>query len=1281
MIIQPHGGEQEVKSEAEMEWYRRMKAGPPRPRDQAGTNTTTSIKVHTLDRPPPVPAYQQDSSVYSRESRRTVVDPPTITRGTVTRVFHELDQQGQVPPGVLLAQLQALHQQQTVTDHYQQPASGDYTQSSMDYSTSTWPLLAPRPDPLPPISLLQERPVSPSSIHYSTLPSGVARCEPWGYSTAVTYNDRPHSAPHSILLGNVPGGYLDDNIPLTSPPQALPPDRSYTMTSFRSHGSDPNLHLHHYQPHGLDPNLHPNHYQPHVDVRVDTGQLLRSLPIVLPSSYQQHDTHSSSRMDDSYLSLPAILDTGEYNSGAYSNEPLIVADLLGKVSPEQPSSGSFYSLDGQPHVNMNRGQVLNFYVFNQKGEKEEALPHITYAARDVQARYRGEEVQYKHIYFGDEDKEIDMPDKKKYTIYHKQTQTIPPPPAAKKSPPPKRRSPPRIIEKKERIIKRMAPRPPSPERPRSPVVHKETHHYITKERQIEKLPPPPPPKAEFSVQTDMTGRDWEDEVDSLHRALTTAERRAYDAERAVEEMHASNAAIQSVVREIEEVAYEQERLPTPPPPAKPVREIPVSREIVKVEPKPKPKPEPEPEPEPEKDDESEEEFYEWTEIEEKEQRLSMAIFEEIEFNLQRTQGGTTTNESGKTSEMVPWGMPPKYEAIVDRRRKKMTQVRDIHREGDDVVVQSGNVPALTERSSIDKMLECFGSTSKDELDEPSGGVTEQRDMTLRREQNITEHPAQSKSEVSIEINKGGHESRWPSDIRGASKLERHFTTRDYSPESHYMSTFEHEMGRRRASPSRASGRTSYRSDTHVPLAAHAAMAQHQPKHSTSLYQERVKDSPADHRDSGESHTTTVTRETTRSGRHQPGSGLSGGGKHSTSLLRDAYLSTGGGVSGGAGGERHTTAYSREPLTGSRHTGRHSTTYVTDKGSRPLRGGGGHNKQHHVTTYTRQVEAGAVPSTPNSSGYSSADNTSQLRVEKLRGFEIPIGDSFHNHQEESSSTRYLTETDLQLSKPGTGASSTERSKRFVSRFDPGNIYFTVPQWTPVESLKQGAATNEHLMVADNDNDSLPDALPIVEAEHIKRKSVMTKSENQQSPPKVHSELVEDEDGNLMKVTTTEQKMTKRMEYVSEPEPSKSAASTARKQSDEALVEESFVELDLTTTEHLDDQYSSRDEQEAEQGAGYDQHSEFIQQVSSSSAIGGAIGPEVVSETSVGYKKIEYDDQEKSLGVGVEDLGADILDKKFLYDMKTATLKPVMTRDPKSGELLMQYSLGETMVTEL
>ena len=1122
LVIQPHGKDEE---NTPMDKTRRFDY--PTPRSDTNSNTTTNIHVyHNENLPPPFPAYVPKADNRS-DIRKGMVDPPTITRGTITRVFHELENQNTIPASSLLAQLRSMDT------------------PPVEYSTNTWPLSKPV------ISLNDTAGTSftdtslPSyTINYNTLPS---------QGNLASYTGQWHSQ-HS--LQDYPSG--------ESTPS---PTR--------------------------------------IDLRMNTGQLVRSLPLSLPPSYvnMTPQMYPRQEIDDisQTLSLPVITEDDEYR--AYSNEPIIVADLLDREEPIYTAKGR------QPAVHMNKNQVLNFYLFNQQ-KPEPGMPKITYAAQEIETNFGGEQQQLVNVYLN-EDEAKDMisegvqvyqpeepvvPDHREYTIYHKQTQT-PDIPKPKKSP----STPKRIERQKERIIKHILPKK-APERPVSPVVHRETHHYITKERHVEKLPPIPPATSENCMQTEMSGRDWDDEVDAMNRALTGAERRALEAEQAVNEMHASNAAIDSVVREMEEVVRDQESQPPSP-----TREIPITmrpspeRAILDiVERKYEPQvivPVKKEESEPEESDE--EETYEWTEIEEKEQRLSMAIFEEIEFNLTRSQGGQTSTQTGKASELVPWLFPDKYEAIVDRRRQKVTQVKDIHKEGGHVKVQSGATPAALESGST------YGTLLETDLLSGEGKRSGPDILEERGVQSWSEH---SKS-TGGDGGQGVHKSELITTINDSSF--------DSSPTSgRYRTVYERQV----SSP--------------TPKQDASDTGKKGSKQTESYITVTRDNGPVSHKEHSSARMTEVGGHNQATGRDTGGSGMSS--------------------------KKTITTYTRlkSPPTGDQH----STTYIRGPGSKDKVT----KSEIHTTTYTRPVKDEHIITSTNSSGYSSSDNTSQLRIDKLHSFEMPGIDSAVRDKK-----HFKTETDIRLSRPVASQDystrTSEKSKRFVSRFDPGNIYFTVPQWTPVESsellFNMSKDSDEADGKRDHDNDSLPDTLPGVEAEHIKRRSVATKSEGQQLPPKVHSEIVLDEEGNRMKVTTTEQKMIKTVDYIPE-----AGGSAKQKQTTEEMGEESFVEVDLTT-EHFESTEVDNDDDNDNGNVGDSERKKPIQL------------PEVVSETSIVYKHIEYDDQEKSMRVPDEADNRAGLERQYLYDMNTATLRPVKIKDTKSGEMLMQYSIGDTMVTEL
>ena len=75
----------------------------------------------------------------------------------------------------------------------------------------------------------------------------------------------------------------------------------------------------------------------------------------------------------------------------------------------------------------------------------------------------------------------------------------------------------------------------------------------------------------------------------------------------------------------------------------------------------------------------------------------------------------------------------------------------------------------------------------------------------------------------------------------------------------------------------------------------------------------------------------------------------------------------------------------------------------------------------------------------------------------------------------------------------------------------------------------------------------------------------------------------------------------------------------------------------------------------------------------------VDAEVLGETTITQIPIEYDEQTTTMGLK-DDLDHNFDEQKYLYDMKTATLSPVITKDSRSGAMLMQYGYND-MITEL
>jgi len=86
-----------------------------------------------------------------------------------------------------------------------------------------------------------------------------------------------------------------------------------------------------------------------------------------------------------------------------------------------------------------------------------------------------------------------------------------------------------------------------------------------------------------------------------------------------------------------------------------------------------------------KEEEDEDIMMETEVIEEKQQRIEMTIREDIEFSLQRTQGQgkpSMNGEDSKRTNIEPWWIPPTFKAFVDRKKQKITQIKEIENTDD-----------------------------------------------------------------------------------------------------------------------------------------------------------------------------------------------------------------------------------------------------------------------------------------------------------------------------------------------------------------------------------------------------------------------------------------------------------------------------------------------------------------------------------------------------------------------------------------------------------------------
>ncbi len=488
----------------------------------------------------------------------------------------------------------------------------------------------------------------------------------------------------------------------------------------------------------LDDTETPNMYHYQGKVKVSGPPFPPPLPRMAPATLSA--TVASPLVSPASRSMDNLKPSGKDGAvimagvaGQDRNHPVLTSPNGVIVSESEMSN------DINPDVKMDAKQVLNFYVFNQlKPELEKATQD--YMTREIDAifdPYSDDDRERIHserqkreprhhvkdlppaVEYGDP-MELDETDYRRgtetelreYVIHHKQTQTTG---DDTPTPPPRRKS--KLV--RQSIVQ--SKKPPSPK-----VKHREVTHYITSEREVEKLPPESPRQSENAAQTDF----WE-EIPVVRTHADTATSPLVQSESEMEETGEEEVRVVRMettvtkpptpplkkrwneisetvvtqtlpvphITEMRQMERHEEFVnpPTPPPPSpgSEAREITIQKEEPKhgdfmetlnreyyhlAEPQVEETSqalEVVPKEEEQKDEDSEEEIIETMVVEEKEQRVAMAIFEEVEFSSKRTEGDRVVDQVGEDSWKIPaFWLPDKHEAVVDRRRQKMTRVKD-----------------------------------------------------------------------------------------------------------------------------------------------------------------------------------------------------------------------------------------------------------------------------------------------------------------------------------------------------------------------------------------------------------------------------------------------------------------------------------------------------------------------------------------------------------------------------------------------------------------------------
>ena len=361
---------------------------------------------------------------------------------------------------------------------------------------------------------------------------------------------------------------------------------------------------------------------------------------------------------------------------------------------------------------------------------------------------------------------------------------------------------------------------------------------------------------------------------------------------------------------------------------------------------------------------------------------------------------------------------------------------------------------------------------------------------------------------------------------------------------------------------------------------------------------------------------------------------------------------------------------------------HISQHVTSSSSsgfvqndRPLSGG----RQIRVVERSQHTN---VPS--SSSGYSSSDTTSgavahqsQYSISAGGPFEMPVHDESDEHEMSGMQiyTSELKDVNLTPSEefppPEHQENNISKNSKYISRFDPENVYFTVPEWTATNNeifnFDGHGKSNRRQIARGVDYDSLPESLPeMASSPDIpdSKKRISKKQKDYADTQKLRTRVVNDEHGNLMKITEVEKSVTKTEEFTEEDE------DAARKMSanSEQLKEGEYVVMNLDEITEGQKVHDSSVQEDVQSSEGEEEEGQY-----------NLVDAEVLGETTVTQIPIEYDEQTTTMGLK-DDQDHNFDEQKYLYDMKTATLSPVITKDSRSGAMLMQYGYND-MITEL
>lgn len=545
-----------------------------------GSNYSTTLEIR--DR-----SHQfQDSGRFERtNSLPRKIQPPTLTKGTVTRFLHQVD-----PPQPLRKYADEATHDSILEDYY---THGNYTIAQLEDD--------------------QDR-------SYSTLPAS------YKYKTGPKdqMDLREDHMPH-------PRMHLESSHSSSSPPAI---------------------------------SLSPRQDKGQVNLLVNTDNLMMPGP-----TYQTSGNFETMKRN---FNLSTVAED-EGGHTAFSNEPMIVADLIqqskryGEVDHTDSQNyvvgnGKSKIYGTQPDLCMRSNQTMNFFVFNQQKPGSSVSRYDSYRIKQETSPKQRSVTSVSRL--NDQSQTLDFDEVDltqeydteytQYLIHHKGTQTASP------------RAP------NHQIIERKAYHETSTPR----MIRKETQQK-TVAQQLRSTP-------DRNDYTKYPAKDMSCQTDLIEEETSDHEREFYSEET----FHQPITLITNEInrRDVTQhmPTYNQQRNIPIEIQGQRKQEETVMKEIATVESTAVT------EHEEEKEEESEEEVIETIEVEEREQRIAMAIFEELEFNAQRTQGGRTVSQIGSSSleestDIPAFWVPDKYEAVVDRRRQKMTQVKDITKSGEDAI--------------------------------------------------------------------------------------------------------------------------------------------------------------------------------------------------------------------------------------------------------------------------------------------------------------------------------------------------------------------------------------------------------------------------------------------------------------------------------------------------------------------------------------------------------------------------------------------------------------------